>query len=92
MGGRRRKGFRGRAGTARPYVGGLPVGRVAARTCRRGAGTPPYGCNSRKRCRGGIYAVREFMWDAVRRLLFFFSTFELAIRLKMYPRCRAWTF
>ena len=40
---------------------------------RRGAGTPPYGCNSRKRGRGGIYAAREFMWDAVRRLLFFFQ-------------------
>ena len=38
-----------------------------------GAGTPPYGCNSHKRGRGGIYATREFMRDAVRRLLFFFQ-------------------
>ena len=40
---------------------------------RRGAGTPPYGCNSCKRGRGGIYAAREFMRGAVHRLLFFFQ-------------------
>ena len=64
-------GFRG-VGDAAPYVGGCPLTGSRA-NLRRGAGTPPYGCNSRKRCRGGIYAAREFMRDAVRRLLFFFQ-------------------
>ena len=64
-------GFRG-VGDAAPYVGGCPLTGSRA-NLRRGAGTPPYGFNSCKRCRGGIYAVREFMWDAVRRLLFFFQ-------------------
>ena len=64
-------GFRG-VGDAAPYVGGCPLTGSRA-NLRRGVGTPPYGCNSRKRCRGGIYAAREFMWDAVRRLLFFFQ-------------------
>ncbi len=65
------EGFRG-GGNAAPYAGGCPLTGCRA-NLRRGAGTPPYGCNSRKRCRGGLYAVREFMWDAVRRLLFFFQ-------------------
>ena len=65
------EGFRG-VEDAAPYVGGCPLTGSRA-NLRRGAGTPPYGCNSRKRCRGGIYAAREFMWDAVRRLLFFFQ-------------------
>ena len=64
-------GFRGVVDAA-PYVGGCPLTGSRA-NLRRGVGTPPYGCNSRKRCRGGIYAAREFMWDAVRRLLFFFQ-------------------
>ena len=51
--------FRG-VGDAAPYVGGCV-------NLRRGVGTPPYGC------RGGLYAAREFMWDAVLRLLFFFQ-------------------
>ena len=63
--------FRG-VGDAAPYVGGRPLTGSRA-NLRRGAGTPPYGCNSRKRGRGGIYAAREFMWGAVRRLLFFFQ-------------------
>ena len=44
-------GFRG-VGDAAPYVGGCPLmgGRA---NLRRGAGTPPYGCNSRKRGRCG---------------------------------------
>ena len=58
---------------------------------RRGGGTPPYGCNSRKRCRGGLYAAREFVRDAFAGCCFSFNI-GLAIRLKMYPRCRAWTF
>ena len=49
-------GFRG-VGDAAPYVGGCPLTGGCARL-RRGVGTPPYGCNSRKRCRGGIYAAR----------------------------------
>ena len=65
------EGFRG-VGDAAPYAGGCPLAGCRA-NLRRGAGTPPYGFNSCKRCRGGIYAVREFMWDAVRRLLFFFQ-------------------
>ena len=65
------EGFRG-VGDAAPYVGGCPLTGSRA-NLRRGAGTPPYGCNSRKRGRGGLYAVREFMRDAVRRLLFFFQ-------------------
>ena len=65
------EGFRG-VGDAAPYVGDCPLTGSRANV-RRGAGTPPYGCNSRKRGRGGIYAAREFMWDAVRRLLFFFQ-------------------
>ena len=65
------EGFRG-VGDAAPYAGGCPLAGCRA-NLRRGAGTPPYGCNSRKRCRGGLYAAREFMWDAVRRLLFFFQ-------------------
>ena len=64
-------GFRG-VGDAAPYVGGCPLTGCRA-NLRRGVGTPPYGWNSRKRCRGGLYAAREFMWDAVRRLLFFFQ-------------------
>ena len=64
-------GFRG-VGDAAPYVGGCPLTGYRA-NLRRGVGTPPYGCNSRKRCRGGIYAAREFIWDTVRRLLFFFQ-------------------
>ena len=64
-------GFRGVVDAA-PYVGGCPL--TGSRVnLRRGAGTPPYGFNSCKRWRGGIYAVREFMWDAVRRLFFFFQ-------------------
>ena len=77
------EGFRG-VGDAAPYVSGCPLTGCRA-NLRRGAGTPPYGC------RGGLYAAREFMWDAVLRLLFFFQHWA-AIRLKMYPRCRAWTF
>ena len=65
------EGFRG-VGDAAPYVGGCLLTGSRA-NLRRGAGTPPYGCNSCKRCRGGLYAAREFMRDAVRRLLFFFQ-------------------
>ena len=64
-------GFRG-VGDAAPYAGGCPLTGCRA-NLRRGVGTPPYGWNSRKRCRGGLYAAREFMRDAVRRLLFFFQ-------------------
>lgn len=64
-------GFRG-VGDAAPYAGGCPLTGCRA-NLRRGVGTPPYGCNSRKRGRGGLYAAREFIWDAVRRLLFFFQ-------------------
>ena len=64
-------GFRG-VEDAAPYVGDCPLTGCRA-NLRRGVGTPPYGCNSRKRGRGGLYAAREFMWDAVRRLLFFFQ-------------------
>ena len=49
-------GFRG-VGDAAPYVGGCPLTGGCARR-RRGVGTPPYGCNSRRHCRGGIYAAR----------------------------------
>ena len=49
-------GFRG-VGDAAPYVGGYPLTGGRA-NLRRGVGTPPYGCNSCKRCRGGIYAAR----------------------------------
>ena len=63
--------FRG-VGDAAPYVGCCPLTGSRA-NLRRGAGTPPYGCNSRKCGRGGLYAAREFIWDAVRRLLFFFQ-------------------
>ena len=45
------EGFRG-VGDAAPYVSGCPLTGSSA-NLRRGAGTPPYGCNSRKRCRGG---------------------------------------
>ena len=44
-------GFRG-VGDAAPYVGGCPLMGGCARL-RRGEVTPPYGCYSRKRCRGG---------------------------------------
>ena len=64
-------GFRG-VGDAAPYVSGCPLTSGCA-NLRRDAGTPPYGCNSRKRGRGGIYAARDFMRGAVRRLLFFFQ-------------------
>ena len=50
------EGFRG-VGDAAPYVGGCPLTGYRA-NLRRGVGTPPYGCNSRKCCRGGIYAAR----------------------------------
>ena len=49
-------GFRG-VGDAAPYVGGYPLTGGRA-NLRRGVGTPPYGCNSRKHCKGGIYAAR----------------------------------
>ena len=49
-------GFRG-VGNAAPYVSGCPLTGGCA-NLRRGVGTPPYGCNSRKHCRGGIYAAR----------------------------------
>ena len=52
------EGFRG-VGDAAPYVGGGPLTGGRA-NLRRGVGTPPYGCNSRKHCRGGIYAARRF--------------------------------
>ena len=45
------EGFRG-VGDAAPYVDGCPLTGCRA-NLRRGAGTPPYGCNSRKRGRGG---------------------------------------
>ena len=41
------EGFRG-VGDAAPYAGGCPLTGSRA-NLRRGAGTPPYGCNSRKR-------------------------------------------
>ena len=50
------EGFRG-VGDAAPYVGGRPLTGGCA-NLRRGVGTPPYGCNSCKHCRGGIYAAR----------------------------------
>ena len=50
------EGFRG-VGDAAPYVGGRPLTGGCA-NLRRGVGTPPYGCNSRKHCRGSIYAAR----------------------------------
>ena len=50
------EGFRG-VGDAAPYAGGCPLTDSRA-NLRRGVGTPPYGCTSRKRCRGGIYAAR----------------------------------
>ena len=59
------EGFRG-VGDAAPYVGCCPLTGGRA-NLRRGVGTPPYGC------RGGLYAAREFMRDAVHRLLFFFQ-------------------
>ena len=65
------EGFRG-VGDAAPYAGGCPLTGCRA-NLRRGVGTPPYGWNSRKRGRGGLYAAREFIRDAVRRLLFFFQ-------------------
>ena len=52
------EGFRG-VGDAAPYVGGRPLTGGCA-NLRRGVVTPPYGCYSRKRCRGGIYAARRF--------------------------------
>ena len=45
------EGFRG-VGDAAPYVGGRPLTGSRA-NLRRGEGTPLYGYNSRKRCRGG---------------------------------------
>ena len=68
----RQREVSGASGDAAPYVVDCPLTGSRA-NLRRGAGTPPYRCNSRKRCRGGIYAAREFMRDAVRRLLFFFQ-------------------
>ena len=53
------EGFRG-VGDAAPYVGGCPSTGGCA-NLRRGEGTPPYGCNSCKRCRGGIYAARGWV-------------------------------
>ena len=44
-------GCRG-VGDAAPYVGGCPLTGCRA-DLRRGVGTPPYGCHSRKRGRGG---------------------------------------
>ena len=62
----------GASGTPPPTWVGCPLTGSRA-NLRRGVGTPPYGCNSRKRGRGGLYAAREFVRDAVRRLLFFFQ-------------------
>ena len=49
-------GFRG-VGDAAPYVSGCPLTGGCV-NLRRGVVTPPYGCNSCKHCRGGIYAAR----------------------------------
>ena len=155
------EGFRG-VGDAAPYVGGCPLTDSRA-NLRRGVGTPPYGCNSCKRCRGGhslmgqsvgrgldpsvgVYgrhracppprgrgracpargvsrgwaAAGGFRGGGARAPLptdvihvsavgaaymppaslcgmpfagcCFSFNIGLAIRLKMYPRCRAWTF
>ena len=53
------EGFRG-VGDAAPYVGGCPLTGCRA-NLRRGVGTPPYGCNSRKRCRGGHSLMGRFV-------------------------------
>ena len=53
------EGFRG-VGDAAPYVGGCPLTGCRA-NLRRGVGTPPYGCNSRKRCRAGHSLMGRFV-------------------------------
>ena len=55
--GRRQKAS-GASGTPPPTWVGCPLTGSHA-NLRRGVGTPPYGCKSRKRCRGGIYAARH---------------------------------
>ena len=52
-------GFRG-VGDAAPYVGGCPLTGGYA-NLRRGVGTPPYGCNSRKCCRGRHSLMGRFV-------------------------------
>ena len=52
------EGFRG-VGDAAPYVGGCLLTGCRA-NLRRGVGTPPYGCNSRKRGRGRACPARRF--------------------------------
>ena len=52
-------GFRG-VGDAAPYVGGRPLTGGRA-NLRRGVGTPPYGCNSRKCCRGRHSLMGRFV-------------------------------
>ena len=52
-------GFRG-VGDAAPYVGDCPLTGSRA-NLRRGVGTPPYGCNSRKCCRCGHSLMGRFV-------------------------------
>ena len=82
-------GFRG-VGDAAPYVGDCPLTGCRA-NLRRGVGTPPYGCNSRKRGRGAYMPSASLCGMPFAGCCFSFNI-GLAIRLKMYPRCRAWTF
>ena len=82
-------GFRG-VGDAAPYVGGCPLTGSRA-NLRRGVGTPPYGCNSRKRGRAAYMPPASLYGIPFAGCCFSFNI-GLAIRLKMYPRCRAWTF
>ena len=83
------EGFRG-VGDAAPYAGGCPLTGCRA-NLRRGARTPPYGWNSRKRCRAAYMPPASLSGMPFAGCCFSFNI-GLTIRLKMYPRCRAWTF
>ena len=77
-------GFRG-VGDAAPYAGGLPVDVVAARTCG-GVRAP------RPTAVGAAYMPPASLCGMPFAGCCFSFNIGLAIRLKMYPRCRAWTF
>ena len=81
----------GASGTPPPTRVGCPLTGSRA-NLRRGVGTPPYGWNSRKRGRGGLYAPPASLCGMPFAGCCFSFNIGLAIRLKMYPRCRAWTF
>ena len=84
------EGFRG-VGDAAPYVGGCPLTGSRA-NLRRGAGTPRPTDVIHVITVGAAYMPPASLCGMPFAGCCFSFNIGLAIRLKMYPRCRAWTF